>query len=211
MKVFPRARLRAGQGAMKNLGIVGLWVVCAGGLVALFASLPIGPAPALSAPAAAKTPKPVSATPAKAAASKALDLSLWDYSEQTDQMRGSVTRRADLRSRDAIDLGQPYGVVHVELILQRTGDEPIRAYLHVRGQFACNYADDDKISVKFDDGPVEDIKCSELADGSPGYLAIEDAPDFVEKLRASSRLIIEAQYYENGLRQVRFNVSGLKW
>ncbi len=40
---------------------------------------------------------------------------------------------------------------------------------------------------------------------------IENAKGFLAKLKKSKKAIIEAEFYRNGMQQITFNTTNLKW
>ncbi len=135
----------------------------------------------------------------------------WAYSEERDPMRGTVTRLAQTQSVNELQLGFPYGLVHGYLMVRQSASDGLNIALRINGQFVCNTDAGDYLSAKFDQGPIERFRCANPEDGSPGWLFVVGSRRFLRQLLRSSKVIIEANYFENGRQQLVFDISGLKW
>jgi hypothetical protein len=67
------------------------------------------------------------------------------------------------------------------------------------------------ITAKFDDGKIEKFSAVGPSDGSADTLFIQNYDRFANKLKKSKSLVIEAEFFQAGLHQIEFNVSGLNW
>jgi hypothetical protein len=79
------------------------------------------------------------------------------------------------------------------------------------GIFTCDGHFKKSISIKFDAGSIEQLACSRPSDGSANVIFISPEAKFISKLRKSKKLIIEAEFYSHGPRQMTFLPEGLKW
>lgn len=146
-----------------------------------------------------------------ALATDAFDQAGWSYSEKRDEMRGSVARFARLSALEPINLDFPYGESTPELVLRQDPKYGFDIYITANGQFLCRSYDDDTISVKFDDGGIEQWACGDAEGGSSDIIFVISAERFLAKLRKAKRLIVEADMYQAGRQQMKFEVAGLKW
>ncbi|WP_162950209.1 hypothetical protein [Rhizobium jaguaris] len=135
----------------------------------------------------------------------------WSYHQDSDKMRGTTTYYATLRSDNEVDFSFPYqGGSHGTLGLRTDGGHKLDAYLMVsKGQFMCSSLDEDIVAVKFDDGPVQNFRCSRSDDGSSDVIFLNDEVNFLTQLKSASKLIIEARFFQEGTRQFVFDVTGL--
>lgn len=161
------------------------------------------PAVAGSTPPAVATERDNPATPERA--------SNWNYSEDADQMRGTVTKVAMIESTNELGFDFPYHTGNAILLLRKRPEDGLNVILKVDGQFTCNSFNDGFVSVKFDNDPIKKFSCTEPADGSIGTLFIQGERRFVERLRKAKSVTIEAEFFQAGRRQMRFDVGGLKW
>lgn len=147
---------------------------------------------------------PLAAAPTKSA-------SKWSYSEDVDQMRGSKTRYASVTSENELSFGFPYKGGRATLTLRRRPEDGLNVILDVKGQFLCSSFRNNTVAVKFDDGPIQRFACLEPSDARTGEIFINSENRFVAKLRKARTVIIEAEFYQEGRRQMQFDVAGLDW
>jgi len=169
-----------------------------------------------SNPQSAKTPAVTSsgsetATTVSEPVAPAASKSKWTYSESVDEMRGTKTRLATLESTNELKFGFPYDGGTTQLMLRQRPQDGLNVILEVKGQFVCNSFSDDKITAKFDDGPIQSFGCAEPSSGGTGTLFVKSEKRFLESLKKAKTLTIEAEFYEAGPRQISFDVAGLNW
>lgn len=134
----------------------------------------------------------------------------WRYSTSEDKMRGTSKSLPHVLSLNKVSFGFPYkGGSHMLLILtQRSGKGNVGVLLGiVPGQYHC--LGGCFVSVKFDDGPVQTFRAGPTSDDSTDSISIGSPAAFLSKLKESSRLIVEAPFYQNATQQFEFDVSGL--
>ncbi len=145
-------------------------------------------------------------------ASTASPASKWSYSEQKDEMRGAVTKFAHLDSENTIKLDFPYGKQTGLIQIQQSGKNGLDVLVGVKsGQIMCNTYQATHVSVKFDDGPIQKIRCTDASDGTSNLVFVSNPKSFILKLKSSKKLIVEAEFFQNGNQQLVFDTSGLKW
>lgn len=137
--------------------------------------------------------------------------SQWSYDTDKDEMRGTTSYFASVRSDDTINLGFPYEPDTAELILRKQPSDGQSVILRAPGQFICHSYRDDTVAVKFDNGPIQQFECGEPADATTGVLFIRGSGRFIEKAKSSKRVIIEVPMYQAGRQQITFDVEGLEW
>lgn len=189
-------------------------------LVGLGASLPQTSAPASSRDdgsppkpsqeAAAATQSAKGGAPKEAGAT---DAPKWTYSDSKDEMRGTTTRFASVESDNLLDFAFPYnGGATGSLTLRERPQDGLNILLAVsKGQFQCHALEGGNVTVKFDDGPLEGFPCYEPSDATPGLLFIGNERRFLHRLRVSRKITVEAQFFEEGPRQLTFETRGLVW
>jgi hypothetical protein len=166
-----------------------------------------------AAPATAKPkalPQKVVA-PAKPNVVPVKSVSKWTYTEDADQMRGTKTKFAMLESENSLSFGFPYEGGNATLILRKRSSDGTNIMLQIKGQFVCHSFAGGTIATKFDNGKIQKWGCNEPSDGATGVLFIEGATRFIANLKKSKSLIIEAEFYQAGPQQMRFDVAGLDW
>jgi len=136
----------------------------------------------------------------------------WTYSVDKDQMRGTVARFASVQSDNEINLGFPYGVVHGTITIRKRPEDGLKLMFSVeKGQILCHSYSDSYVSVKFDDGPIHEYKCSGTADGTSETTFISQSASFLAGLKKAKHVVVEAQFYQQGRQQFAFSTKGLKW
>lgn len=139
--------------------------------------------------------------------------SRWQYDESIDEMRGQSSYFAINKSTNVIDLGFPYGQdIDLNIIIRDDAQYGKDVLFAVnKGQLFCSYQDC-YVSVKFDDGPVQELAANEAEAGSSEVLFLADnISSFVEKLKKSDSVMIEVNFFDHGKEQFKFDVSGLDW
>lgn len=137
----------------------------------------------------------------------------WEYDSDTDKMTSTVVYFASLNADRDMQLKFPYQGGSMPSINIRYKNGVPSAYLHItKGQLIAAHAGQDgEIRVRFDQEPADTYEVSGAADYSPNYLFINHASYFIKKLKTCKHLIVETEVYDNGIRQMEFNTSNLKW
>jgi hypothetical protein len=77
-------------------------------------------------------------------------------------------------------------------MIRKRPSDGLSVMLRAPGQFLCRSYDDDRIAVKFYDGPIQHFTCSEPDDATSGLLFINSEGLFVEHLKSAKRVIMGA-------------------
>jgi len=135
----------------------------------------------------------------------------WSYRTTNDSMRGTKTRFAELNSTNRAQLSFPYGGgSKLQLIIRKKSDADTDVvFLLDRGQVPCHT--DCRMAAKFDDDEVAEWELSGPASGRSASLFVDEANDFLERLKTAKKLVVEVQIYDHGSFQFTFNPKGLKW
>ncbi|HDZ6770402.1 TPA: hypothetical protein RZD97_002481, partial [Mannheimia haemolytica] len=138
----------------------------------------------------------------------------WEYEQKKDELRNATTYFAKIRSTNTIDFGFPYNSSSMNLMLRKDPKYGNDVIFSVHGQFNGCMIESCKITVKFDDGKLESYRMIGADGGSNDTLFIENAKamkTFVDKLKKSKKLIVEASFYNYGKGQFTFDTQGLEW
>lgn len=137
----------------------------------------------------------------------------WVYDEEKDEMRnGATSRYAELAAEDVVDLDFPYGQQRGQILIRQSAKFGFDILVGVpSGQIICRSYRDGHINVKFDDGEIRRFGCSEASDGTSNMVFVDGANGFLKQLKKANKVIIEAEFYRNGMQQMTFRTSGLKW
>lgn len=135
----------------------------------------------------------------------------WNYTENTDAMRGTSDKFASLSSEDFVRTNWPYTPEPMRLTVRRRATDGVNVMIQINGQFVCRSYNGTKITVKFDEGPLETFGCSEAESGPNDVVFITPPTRFVTRLKTAKTMMLEAPVYELGKAQVTFKVEGLEW
>jgi len=138
--------------------------------------------------------------------------SSWGYETDTDKMTSKLSYVAAINSSNQLQFDAPYngGSTATVRIENKTGDNNIMLSID-KGQFICDVSDGCAIRVRFDSDPAITFHASEPTDYSSTDLFIDPEPKFIAHAKTAKKMIIEAQFYQEGMRDMEFNVAGLKW
>jgi len=186
--------------------------------IAFVQLLPSTKSPSTDAALASEGPS-TSSAPGRAAttpndlngAAQPVTTSKWSYSQDADQMRGTITKYAVLQSSNELSFGFPYHGGNATLHLRHSPKDGMRVLLSVDGQFLCNSFSNTTVSVKFDSGPIRKFGCTDTAEGTTGVVFINSEKRFVDLLKKAQFVTIEADFFQSGPQQMTFNVAGLNW
>lgn len=138
--------------------------------------------------------------------------SAWSYSADKDEMRGRTTYYATLTGTNTLSLGFPYGDQIGKVLIRQSPQFGFDILLGVdSGQILCNSFSDSHVNVKFDDGPIRRYGCTDASDGTNNMVFVQGAKGFLTNLKKSKKMVVEAQFYQNGMQQMTFDTTGLKW
>lgn len=137
---------------------------------------------------------------------------IWNYEDSTDDLTGKKVRAAWVNSLNEVNFDFPYqGAQRAQLTLRKHPKYGNDAILQIeKGQFVCGVGDC-MVSVRFDDGPVQQYGVVEAADHSSNVLFFSNYSRFVQRAVKAKRLYIAAVVYQEGSPTFEFNVEGLDW
>jgi hypothetical protein len=155
----------------------------------------------------------VGSAPSSNSTSSSAIESKWRYSEQEDKMRNQTTKFAELDSDNALSFDFPYnGGSTGELTLRNSPKYGKHVLLEVsKGQFLCSSFDGCFVRVKFDNQPIAQYGAAESSAGRSDVVFIHNYAGFVQHLSHAKKVTIEAEFYQEGWKQLEFSPVGLKW
>jgi len=135
----------------------------------------------------------------------------WSYWEDIDKMTSKSVYHAQVNAKEELQFEFPYQGGAVASIYIRNKDNKNEVVLMVsKGQFNGSI-EGQAIRVRFDEGSPITYNCNPSSDSDPKFLFIQSTKGFITKLRSARKAIVEAEFYNEGLRQMEFVVDGLKW
>ncbi len=135
----------------------------------------------------------------------------WGYTSEEDKLRGETSFWANSVSVDEKDFGFPYRHVRQVITLRKQPQDGFQIMLTLtEGQYHCGF-EGCSVNVKFDDGAISQFSVTEPTGSMKGILFIQNKSRFLKALKASSKVMIEASYFNQGPQTFSFNVGGLQW
>lgn len=138
----------------------------------------------------------------------------WNYARSADKMRGTSSRRAVLESTNAIDVGPPYGAIHLAIgVLESDSGDSVVLMLD-RGQLGCA-TDRCNISYRADGEAVVDTHAYRVGDTNRTMIFGMNGGYYVKEwlsiITCHKHITIEVPIFEHVSHQFEFDLAGLKW
>jgi hypothetical protein len=135
----------------------------------------------------------------------------WKYEIDDDQMSGGKRAFATLNSENSLSLSFPYsGKQQPSLMLRRVGKRVDVMVMIEKGQIICQIGGC-SVKVKFDGQPAIRYSANGPADHGSTMLFLSPAGTFTERLKKSSKLLVELNIYQAGTNVIEFDTTGLDW
>lgn len=148
---------------------------------------------------------PSASAPTKAAKSK------WTYSEKTDEMDNSKIQCVQLTSDNKLEFEFPYNGGSTFTFWIRKTNGKYELLLTVdKGQFMSNLLDSEKLRIKFDDGEAFKWNYADANDGRADVIFPAYSDEFLQSLKKSKTMLIEAPFAFAGRQVIRFKTENLK-
>ena len=136
----------------------------------------------------------------------------WVYTQDTDKMSPGTDYFAAVAANNALSFKDPSDSDASAILTIRHLSGKNRLTLTVtKGRFLNTDANGEHVRIKFDNGNPAKYACDPGLDGNQDMLYIHPANNLIARLRNTKRLIIEANFLTDGLQQMTFDVTGLKW
>lgn len=159
--------------------------------------------------------RPIESVTVKSEPNSSLDSSLtnlqsWQYSEFEDKMTSGIQYYAQVEAKDLLHFDSPYEGGSTASMIIRNKNGINKIYVKIsEGQFNLN-SSSIRWRIRFDEAQPEKHLVIRANDGSSNIVFI-NYDLLINKLRSSKGMILEAEFYQEGLRLIEFNTSGLKW
>jgi hypothetical protein len=139
----------------------------------------------------------------------------WQYSvDSSDKMDNAKVFLAECTATEPVDLQPPYDGGAIATIIVRNGFKHHKNEAIIsmdKGQFMPSLEGDQSIEVKFDNEKPQTFSYNDAADGSDNIIFLNNSTSFIQKIKKANHVIIEAQFFENGDKQIEFNTKDLVW
>ncbi|RAJ85537.1 hypothetical protein CLV59_102241 [Chitinophaga dinghuensis] len=146
-----------------------------------------------------------------AAATSAAPAISWAYSESEDKMTSSVIKYATVDAKDQLEFDFPYngGSTATIIIRKKKGQNDVLLQVS-KGQFNSK-VNGQNIMLRFDEEPAFSLNTSSPSTHEGNVLFINNAEKFINKAKKAKKLLVEAEFFNSGTRQMEFPVEGLQW
>jgi len=133
----------------------------------------------------------------------------WEYFQDKDKMTSDVKYFASLEANDALYFDSPYDGGSIARFVIRHKDGFGNVYLKIsKGQFIVHT--DTRFRIRFDNEKPRRYAVSNPTDGSSDVVFFEYY-QLIDKIKKHKKMIVEAEFYQEGFRPIEFNIEGLKW
>lgn len=139
--------------------------------------------------------------------------SKWRYSEDVDAMRNEKTSFAQLKSENEAEFDFPYnGGSSAYIEVRRRPEDGLQVLVSVdKGQFMCNSFSGTTVNIKYDNGPVQKVGCTDTSSGNSDTIFLRTPARVLANLKAAKTVIIEPEFYQSGRFQFTFDARGLEF
>lgn len=135
----------------------------------------------------------------------------WQFQEEVDKMTSNTVKYASIDANEELIFNFPYDGGSVASLTIRKKDGSNDIYLSVsKGQFNGTY-DGGQVRIKFDEEKPKKFSFTAPSDNSSDVIFINSTKAIISKLKTSKKIIIEAEFFNEGNRQMEFDVTGFKW
>lgn len=137
----------------------------------------------------------------------------WQYSDTADPMGRGAVKSATIATTNQVQFRFPYqGIQRATLTLRIHPQYGRDIILDLdRAHFLCSSIDGCQVAVRFDKGKSVSYSALPPEDHSTDTLFIRNYSRFIASLKRATKLFIEAQFYQDGVRIFEFDVAGLVW
>ncbi|QXV65112.1 hypothetical protein INP83_18845 [Mucilaginibacter sp. 21P] len=141
----------------------------------------------------------------------ATDSTKWEYHEEEDKMTSKKTYFASIEANQQLQFDFPYdGGVTASILVRKKGGEN-EVMLNVsKGQFNMGI-DGGSLKARFDSDKAKTYSTSGPSDQSGNVMFISSAGGFIKNLKTHKKLLIETEFYNEGSRQMEFDIADFKW
>jgi hypothetical protein len=135
----------------------------------------------------------------------------WIYYEDIDQMDNTKKTIASIESDNSLKFDFPYGNSDFTLNIRKWKGQTDIYLTCTNCQFISGVMGEMTYRIKFDDEAPINISANYSTSGGANIVFFGNEKKFISKLKTAKKLIIEAQFYEVGYKQINFSTNGLRW
>ncbi|MBI6882594.1 hypothetical protein [Pseudomonas putida] len=137
----------------------------------------------------------------------------WRYLESKDEMTQKTVTKALVDSSSTLSFGFPYsGIQRATLQLRKHPRWGSDVIIQIeKGQFLCNDYDGCSVTVRFGSGKPQRFSAVGPDDNDTTYIFLQNYSSFVSQMRKVDEVVIEAKFYQEGNRAMKFATDDLNW
>jgi hypothetical protein len=135
----------------------------------------------------------------------------WRYSEDIDQMDNTKRTVASIESDNSIKFDFPYGNSDFTLSIRNWKGQTDLYLTCTKCQFIAGVMGETTYRIKFDDEAPINVSANHSTSGGADVVFLGNEKKVISKLKTAEKIILEAQFYEAGYKQINFSTKGLKW
>ena len=127
------------------------------------------------------------------------------YYEEDDEMTDTKTRYARLVSDNSVTLQFPYGECRLSYLIRKSAKYGTEVMLRISsGQFYGDaYNENNYVCIRFDSSRSINYSFEESRDGSPEWIFLNNAQDFIRRAKRARSIKIEVPIFQEGRRLFR--------
>lgn len=135
----------------------------------------------------------------------------WAYETDEDKMTGKSVYYARVLSTNTVEFDFPYGGGSQFKLLLRNKEGVNKVLLSVsKGQFMGSYGGK-KVRIRFDEDEPFLVSFNEPSDASSDVIFLKPEAKIIEGIKKAKKMLIQAEFYQEGNVIMEFDVEGLKW
>lgn len=146
------------------------------------------------------------------AAANARPKTTWQYSEEEDKMTSEKVYYAANISPDDLQFKFPYNGGSTATFHVRNKEKQNEVMLNIsKGQFMTSIMEQKALRIRFDDNKPITVNYNGPSDGSHDWIFLSSGKKILSMLKTAKHMIIEVEFYNEGMRQINFDVENFKW
>ncbi len=135
----------------------------------------------------------------------------WIYAENEDKMTSKKIYNAYIEAKEDLSFSFPYNWGSTPSIVLRNKDGVNDMMLKVtKWQFMTGVYGGN-VRIRFDAEQPIKVNFTNTSDGSNDTIFIESTNNMISRMKKSKKIIVEAEFYNEGNRLMEFEVAWLKW
>jgi len=136
---------------------------------------------------------------------------VWNYHSTYNKIAGDSSYHAEIYTKKKLQFFSPYNGGSDVVIHVRRDEQDNNVFITIAPGMFVTHSSGGKIRAKFGASKALVFSTSMSSDNSDDTLFIDDADKFINLIKSNDSLILELEFYKEGVRQVEYNISKFKW